>query len=438
MRRNHGPETIFSGAQISGPDLEFSRRAGRQAGEEDRRANILSEGTEVDVGKVRRIQEQYRSEHDIIGGRVAAVYNDHITQAQAAHEVAGHRLDQANAALEEAGRKLSTARQKRDATAERVKRLVDPDLAGQPPERGTSSAPEASDAPLAFRYVLDRKLPKDVGYATLTAGAGAESYLNVQTFAATGLSSNGSFALAVLIGVTLIGVAHVIGNSAADLLENRPGARGRSRASLALIAICVPVLIGGIVAVAVARASYYAAQAQAHPAAAVHIPTAALVALGLMLAAAATGASIGMRNPFADDLARQDLALADLQFDHQRAKWEVLEAQNAVSITAAGLHDGLRKAESDYLAQAAHVRKCAEAYVDGYCAAAGIRVTGRFPDPAPPQLITDARTWLAAHPFGSLAPQILPFSSAQNAAFGWIPGSAVALTVPQPAPAQNT
>jgi hypothetical protein len=436
MRRNRDPEIIFSSAQISAPDLEFSRRAGRQAGEEDRRANILSEGTEVDVEQVRRIQEQYRSEHDIIGGRVTALYNDHITQAQGAHEVAGHHLGQANAALEETGRKLSSALQKREATAERVKKLVDPDLAGQPAERGTTSGPEANDGPLAFRYVLDRKLPKDVGYATLSAGAGAESYLNAQTFAATGQSGNGSLALAVLIGVALIGLAHLIGNSTADLLENRPGARGRSRATLAQVALGVPVLIGGIVATATVRATYYAEQAQAHSAAAVHIPTAALVALGIMLAAAAIAASIGMRNPFADDLVRQDLAIADLQFDHQQAKWAVLQAQNTVSITAAALHDGLRKAESDYQAQAAHVRKCAEAYVDGYCAAAGIRVTGRFPDPAPPQLIADARIWLAAHPFGSLA-QIM-YLSAQNAAFGWIPGSSAALTVPKPAPAQNS
>ena len=415
MRRHRDTEIRYSAT-----DVESWRRAGRQAGEEDRQAKIVAEGVEVHVEQVRRIRQHYSSEHESAGGHVADGYNELIAEAQAAHEEAGHRLDMANATVGESDLKLQGATRKRDATAERAKQLVDPELADQPLDGIVLAGPDSKSPPppRAFRYVLDRKLPKDVGYVTLTAGAGAEGYLNIQAFAATGQTSSGSFVLAVLVGICVIGLAHLIGNGMADLLENRPGARGRSVATLAQIIVAVPFLVTGIFGTSVIRASFYAEQGQANPAAAVHIPTAALVALAFMLAAMAIAASIAMRNEFADDLARQDRTIADYQDAYERAKSEVKNAQDAVSTTAAALNELFRKLDSDYRARAAHVRKCAEAFLDGYSAAAGIRVTGSLPDPAPPQLVADARAWMAAHPFGTLAPPRLLFSAAQKVAPG--------------------
>ena len=137
-----------------------------------------------------------------------------------------------------------------------------------------------------------------------------------------------------------------------------------------------------------------------------------------MLAAMAIATSIAMRNMLADDLARQDRAIAGHQDACKQARSEERDAQDAVSTTTAALNELFRKLESDYRARAAHVRKGFEAYLDGYSAAARIRVTGSLPDLAPPQLVADARAWMACHPFGSLAPPTLSFSAAQKAAPG--------------------
>ena len=422
MRRRRDPE-LNPSALNSGPDVESYRRAGRQAGEEDRQAKIVAEGGEMHVEQVRRTHQRYRSEHEFAGGHVADGYNELIAEAQAAHEEAGHRLDTARAMVEESRLELLGARRKRDATAERVTQLVDPELADQPPDEGVPPGPDVESPPQpppprAFRFVQERKLPKDVGYATLTAGAAAEGYLNTQAFAATGETSSGSFVLAVLVGICVIGLAHLIGNGTADLLENRPGARGRSLATLAQVVLAIPFLVVGIFGTAIIRSTYYAEQGQANPATAVHIPSAALVALAFMLAAMAIATSIAMRNMLADDLARQDRAIAGHQDACKQARSEERDAQDAVSTTTAALNELFRKLESDYRARAAHVRKCFEAYLDGYSAAARIRVTGSLPDLAPPQLVADARAWMACHPFGSLAPPTLSFSAAQKAAPG--------------------
>jgi hypothetical protein len=127
LRRYRDPEINIPSALISWPDVESSR-AGRQAGEEDRQAKIVSEGAEVRVEQVRRIQQQVLSEHDTVGRHVAPGYNELIAEAQGAHEAAGHRLELANAAVEEAGVKLLGAVRKRDATTEQVTRLVDPGI----------------------------------------------------------------------------------------------------------------------------------------------------------------------------------------------------------------------------------------------------------------------------------------------------------------------
>jgi hypothetical protein len=44
---------------------ESSDRAGRLVGEEARRVEIFSEGTEIRIKKLRQIQEQYLSGHEI-------------------------------------------------------------------------------------------------------------------------------------------------------------------------------------------------------------------------------------------------------------------------------------------------------------------------------------------------------------------------------------
>jgi hypothetical protein len=257
-------------------------------------------------------------------------------------------------------------------------------------------------------------MPKGWGYGVLVALAGAEGFLNIQAFAATGESSNGSFVLAVLVGIGVIGLAHRIGDCAADLLENRPGARGRSPARMAEVALGLPSLILGILGTAAIRARYYAAQNQAHPGDHINIPTLGLVALAFMLAAAAIAVSMAMRNPFADDLARQGQAIADHQHHHQQAQQELLDAQNDVSATANTLRSVLQALVDEYELQSGYVYQCAEAWLDGYCTGAGVRVTGQLPQAEPPQLVTEARTWLAAHPVGSGAPPTLPFSNARS------------------------
>lgn len=419
MPRPRGTE-IISGASNGRPDLESYRCAGRQAGEEDRQAKIVAEGGDLTVEQVRRIPQRFSSENEFAGGHVADGYHEPIAKAQAEHEDAAHRLDMARALAKEFDQKLKNATQKRDATAERMKRLVEPELAEQPPDAekppGGDVTPGADTArsPRAFRYVTDRKLSKEVGYATLTAGAGAEGYLNIQAFAATGENSSGSFVLAVLVGVSVIGLAHLVGNAIADLLENRPGARGRSMATLAQLVLATPFLIAGIFGTSIIRATYYTEQGRANPASAIHIPSAALVMLALMLAAMSIATSIAMRSMLADDLARLDRAIADYQDSYDRARSDIEDAQDAVSATAGTLSELFHKLDSDYRAQTAHVRKCVEAFLDGYAATAGIRVTGSLPETAPPQMVSDARTWMAAHPFGSGATRALPFTMARD------------------------
>jgi hypothetical protein len=413
MRRHRDTE-IISGALNSRPDVESYERAGRQAGEEDRQAKIVAEGAELNVDQVRRIPQRFSSENEFAGGHVADGYHEPIAEAQAEHEEAAHRLDMAKALAKEFGQKLQSASQKRDASAERMKRLVEPELAEQPPDGDVTPDAGMARPPRAFRYVTDRKLSKEVGYATLTAGAGAEGYLNIQAFAATGENSSGSFVLAVLVGVSVIGLAHLAGNAIADLLENRPGARGRSMATLAQLVLATPFLIAGIFGTSIIRAMYYTEQSRANPATAIHIPSAALVMLALMLAAMSIATSIAMRNILADDLVRLDRAIADYQDSYDRARSEIEDAEDAVSATAGRLSELFHKLDSDYRAQAAHVRERIEAFLDGYAATAGIRVTGSLPDAPPPQLVADARAWMTAHPFGSRATRALSFTMARD------------------------
>lgn len=413
---------VVSAAPISGPEVTASYEAGRRAGEEDRAAGVVAAGQEACVLQVRRAAEQWANDHELVGALVERDLLADIAGAQAAHEKAGHGLHLARQRAEDVGVRLLAASRVREAAADQVIGLVNPELVR--PTRATDAAGGAGpapdppdgeargDPPPAFRHILERKLPKNVGYAVLAALAGAEGFLNAQSFAATGESSNGSLVLAILVGIGIIGLAHRLGDCAADLLENRTRARGRSPARLAELGLGVPALIFGILGTAAIRARYFAAQNQAHPAEHLSIPTAGLVALAFMLAAAAVAVSMAMRNPFADDIARQDLAIADLRHDHERATEEVLHAQHEVSATSARLHDLLRNVDREYRTQAVYARKCAEAYLDGYCATAGIRVTDSLPVPRPPLLVRDARAWLAAHPVGTLAPPTLPFSSA--------------------------
>ena len=77
-------QIIVSAAPISGPDRESSCHAGRQAGEEDRQANVVTMGDEVPVAKVRRITERYLTDHDLIDALAERDKGGPIAQAQAA------------------------------------------------------------------------------------------------------------------------------------------------------------------------------------------------------------------------------------------------------------------------------------------------------------------------------------------------------------------
>ena len=426
MSQLHDKKITISAAPISGPGKEASYQAGRQAGEEDRAAGLVKAGDQVTVSQVRRLLPQYRTDHDLIGGLTLRDTAGPLAQAHTGHETASHRLHHANTEVNETGLNTLGSIQEHDATASHIISLVNPELVRPGPARRETDAaasdpaasPGAVDAapPIrAFRHIIERRLPKNVGWVVLAALAAAEGFLNIQAFAATGESSNASFVLAVLVGIGVIGLAHRIGDCAADLLENRTGARGRSPARLAEVALGAPALIIGILGTALIRARYYAAQNQAHPGEHINIPTAGLIFLAFMLAAAAIAVSMAMRNPFADDLERQDRIIADHRHGHQQAKEELLDAQAEVSNTAATLRTLCEELVNDYSIQRDHVRQCAEAYLNGYCTGAGVRVTDELPVLDPPQCVAAAQAWLEAHPLGTSAPPTLPFSTAHPA-----------------------
>ena len=135
------------------------------------------------------------------------------TSRQAGRQAAGHLLALASTRAEDAGRADRDSIQDRDAMASRVISLVNPELARPPradsaqPAPVSSAARAATGIPPAFRHILERKLPKGWGYGVLVALAGAEGFLNVRAFAATGENSGGSLVLAVLVGTGVIGLA---------------------------------------------------------------------------------------------------------------------------------------------------------------------------------------------------------------------------------------
>ena len=131
-----------------------------------------------------------------------------------------------------------------------------------------------------------------------------------------------------------------------------------------------------------------------------------------MLAAAAVTVSMAMRNPFADDLGHQDLEIDDHRHDYEQARLRVLLAHDLVSSTAAELHRLLIELDYEYRIQTTFARKCSEAYLEGYCSTAGVRVVGDLPGPRLPGLVAAARDWLGKNPLGTTAPPTLPFSAA--------------------------
>ncbi len=220
----------------------------------------------------------------------------------------------------------------------------------------------------------------------------------------------------MLVGIGVIGLSHRLGDCAADLLENRTRARGRSPARLAELALGIPALVIGILGTAAIRARYFSDQSQAHPGQHLSIPTWGLVALAFMLAAAAVAVSMAMRNPFADELTGRTAGIKELRHEYDVAKDRLAAAQGAVSSTAAGLRTVLQRLITQYKIQTTHARKCSGAYLDGYRAGAHIKITGELPAPEPPPLVVAARAWLDAHPLGTLAPPELPFSIATRLA----------------------
>jgi hypothetical protein len=218
-----------SAAPISGPEVTASYEAGRRAGEEDREAGVAAQAQQIGVTQVRRIAEQYLNDHELVGALIERDFVGDISCAQAEHAAAGHRLHQANQRAEEVGIQLLAASDYRQAAADRVVSLVNPELmrSRQVPDvaAGAGLAPDpqpepARHRPPAFRHILERKLPKNVGYAVLAALAGAEGFLNAQAFAATGESSNGSLVLAILVGIGIIGLAS--GGNRQSPAQHRP------------------------------------------------------------------------------------------------------------------------------------------------------------------------------------------------------------------------
>ena len=211
MSQLHDKKIIISAAPISGPGKEASYQAGRQAGEEDRAAGLVKAGDQVTVSQVRRLLPQYRTDHDLIGGLTLRGTAGPLAQAHAGHETASHRLHQANTEVNETGLNTLGSIQERDATASHIISLVNPELVRPGPARRETDAaasdpaasPGAVDAapPSAFRHIIERRLPKNVGWVVLAALAAAEGFLNIQAFAATGESSNASFVLAVLASI---------------------------------------------------------------------------------------------------------------------------------------------------------------------------------------------------------------------------------------------
>jgi hypothetical protein len=405
---------IVSAAPISGPDEKSSYTKGLQAGQEDREAGLFAadQDKKVPHADIRRIIEQYRAHQAVVGALILRDREGAIASAKTAHEQAGHRLKEAEAKHSETGQAVWASVAERAATADQITNLVNPELVRHRHGTVPEDNPGAENPPRAFRHILDRKMSRGWGFTVLIALAAAEGFLNIQAFAATGESSYASFVLAVLVGISIVGLAHRIGGGAADLLENLPKARGRSPARIAEVLLGVPALIIGILGTAAIRASYFAAQNRANPSTHIRIPTPGLVALAFMLAAAAIAVSMAMHNPFADNLDRQDLAIADHRHAHEEARQDLLDAQNEVSETASVLWGLFKALVNAYDIQSGYVKNCTEAYLDGYCKGAGVCVdTESLPD-SEPQFVKEARTWLAANPVGTLAPPTLPYSSA--------------------------
>jgi hypothetical protein len=410
---------IVSAAPISGPDEKSSYTKGLQAGQDDREAGLFAadqdkagQDKKVPPADIRRITEQYRAHQAVVGALILRDREGAIATAKTAHEQAGHRLKEAEAKVSETGQAVWASVAEREATADQITNLINPELARHRHGTVPSDNPGAGNPPRAFRHILDRKMSRSWGYGVLVALAIAEGFLNIQAFAATGESSSASFVLAVLVGISIVGLAHRIGGCAADLLENLPKARGRSPARIAEVSLGVPALIVGILGTAAIRASYFAAQNRANPSAHISIPTPGLVALAFMLAGAAIAVSMAMHNPFADNLDRQDRAIAGHRHAHEEARQDLLDAQDEVSETASVLWGLFKALVNAYDIQSGYVKDCAEAYLDGYCKGAQVCVGVESLPDSEPQFVKEAKTWLAANPVGTLAPPALPYSSA--------------------------
>ncbi|HEY1621194.1 MAG TPA: hypothetical protein VGG25_26455 [Streptosporangiaceae bacterium] len=408
---------VVTPAPISGPGVAESYEAGRQAGEQDLQASLFEQGADVDISQVRRVVQESGDNHNLVAALVERDFEAPVADAQAAHEAAGHRLDRTVREAHDAALAVIAEVRVRDELRDRVVGLVNPELSGVAAGQSVAQpAGDATEAPPAFRHILERKVPRGWGYGVLVALAIAEGFLNLQAFTATGESSTGSLVLAVLVGIGVIGLSHRLGDCAADLLENRTRAKGRSPARLAELAVGIPALVIGILGTAAIRARYFSDQSQAHPGQHLSIPTWGLVALAFMLAAAAVTVSMAMRNPFADELTSRAAEIKDLRHAYEVAKDRLAAAQGAVSTTTAGLRTVLQRLITQYRIQTTHARKCSGAYLDGYCATARIKVTGELPAPEPLALAVAAQAWLDAHPLGTLAPPELPFSVATRLA----------------------
>ncbi len=178
---------VVTAAPISGPSVDDSYEAGRQAGEQDLQANLFQQAEDVDISQVRRVVQESADNHDLVAALVERDFEAPVADAQAAHEQAGHLLDRTAREAHDAGLAVIAEAQARDELRDRVVGLVNPELSGAAPgEPVASPGEDPTEAPAAFRHILERKVPRGWGYGVLIALAIAEGFLNLQAFTATG------------------------------------------------------------------------------------------------------------------------------------------------------------------------------------------------------------------------------------------------------------
>ncbi len=299
---------------------------------------------------------------------------------------------------------------------EHVQTSADPDLhppadAGlsvvddSAPADGSDVGKEPATERHAWRFPLRRDLPESVAVVVLLLITGAEFALNARAFQSVREAQWLVLLLAGLVGVGMVALAHRIGSNARDLLENPPGASGRSPSKLVEMAVEIPALALGITGVATIRSSYFTI---VH----IRIPTAGLVLLQAALAVAAIATTMAARNQANDQMQDFKEDLEQAKHEQKKAGAEVVKAESSLARSEGALRTCLQHLVDDYYIQTREVTLATAEYVRAYANAAGVILEGALPEPAMPDLITQAEAWLAEHPLGTAAHTTLPHSHA--------------------------